>query len=302
MQKIYDQVAGRDPGRHGPAGREADAAGAGLTPRRGTPVRAGWALRRGGTPWRHGTSTRSTRSARGCSAGRCPATSCEKVLNDRAARGLAAQGDHLGRGQGPRRPGRRRGRAGDLRASAGVSPESLEVSRLADGLPREDALAFFDAAPPSRSRRCSAGGGGAGCPPARRWTGCSRPTAGTARSSSTPRRCTRCCSRDRRGRPAAGRPGAAADRGPARPRRPGAAPGRLRTAFRLAPAAADDDEAPKARLRDGRAPRACRPRRWSTTRCRSSTSSGGCPTTSVLGLMDLRGLPDPFFFVLRRER
>ena len=52
----------------------------------------------------------------------------------------------------------------------------------------------------------------------------------------------------------------------------------------------------------GGAPRGARRRRWSTTRCRSSTSSGGSPTTCRLGSMDLRGLPHPFFFLLHRER
>ena len=57
---------------------------------------------------------------------------------------------------------------------------------------------------------------------------------------------------------------------------------------------------PKARLREV-STAASSPRRWSTTRCRSSTCSGGSSDDVRLGAMDMRGLPSPFLFVLRRD-
>src|SRR5688572_26159014 len=68
------------------------------------------------------------------------------------AAGVAAQGDHLGRGQGPHRPRRGRGRAGHLRASRRVTSATAEAAEgwLAehrDGVAAADALAFFDSLP-----------------------------------------------------------------------------------------------------------------------------------------------------------
>ena len=131
----------------------------------------------------------------------------EKVLNDTP-----------GRAGSSRRSPPSRSRAGSVPAvsRACSSPSSVPLpippatdrplARDTGRRPPEEALAFFDCCP-GAGADCSAGGGGAGCPPARRWTGCSRPTAGTARSSSAPSRCTRCCS-----------PAAAGGRGRSTPR------------------------------------------------------------------------------------
>ena len=152
---------------------------------------------------------------------------------------------------------------------------------------------------PCRPPRCSAGGGGAGCPPARRWTGCSRPTAGTARSSPAPSRCTRCCS-----------PAAAGGR--ARSTRPGSrcrccatTPGLARLSagadgVRPAPAAAVHEQA-EGPAADGRAPR----RRHGGDGLRRAADHRRLPADVgpdvVLGAMDMRGLPAPFFFLLERD-
>ena len=58
---------------------------------------------------------------------------------------------------------------------------------------------------------------------------------------------------------------------------------------------------PKARLRDGAAPRRRHGGDDLRLAARSSTSSGGSSDDVLLGAMDMRGLAAPFFFVLHRD-